>query len=64
MASQVGILIGIPVLVVIKWQYKCDSGWFMVLNANFNNMSVISWRSVLLEETGVLGENHRLAASH
>jgi hypothetical protein len=33
--------------------------WFMVLNATFNNISVISWRSVLLvEETGVPGENH------
>jgi hypothetical protein len=32
----------------------------MVLNATFNNISVISWRSVLLmEETGVSGENHR-----
>jgi hypothetical protein len=32
---------------------------FMVLNATFNNISVISWRSVLLvEETGVPGENH------
>ena len=32
----------------------------MVLNATFNNISVISWRSVLLmEETGVPGENHR-----
>ena len=32
--------------------------WFMVFNATFNNISVISWRSVLLvEETG---ENHRL----
>ena len=32
----------------------------MVLNATFNNISVISWRSVLLvEETGVQGENHR-----
>ena len=31
----------------------------MVFNANFNNISVISWRSVLLmEETGVHGENH------
>ena len=37
----------------------------MVLNATFNNISVISWRSVLLaEETGVPGENHRLVASH
>jgi hypothetical protein len=30
--------------------------WFgalMVLNATFNNISIISWRSVLLEETGV-----------
>jgi len=25
-------------------------GWFMVLNATFNNISVISWRSVLLVE--------------
>jgi hypothetical protein len=32
---------------------------FMVINATFNNISVISWRSVLLvEETGVHGENH------
>jgi len=37
----------------------------MVFNATFNNISVISWRSVLLvEETGVPGENHRRAVSH
>jgi hypothetical protein len=31
----------------------------------FNNISVISWRTVLLvEETGVHGKNHQLAASH
>ena len=37
----------------------------MVFNATFNNISVISWRSVLLvEETGVPGENHRPAACH
>jgi hypothetical protein len=37
----------------------------MVFNATFNNISVISWRSVLLvEETGVPGKNHRLAANH
>ena len=35
----------------------------MVFNATFNNISVISCRSVLLmEETGVHGENHRPAA--
>ena len=35
------------------------SFFFMVLNTTFNNISVISWQSVLLvEETGVLGENH------
>jgi hypothetical protein len=34
----------------------------MVFNATFNNISVLSWRSVLLmEETGEPGENHRLA---
>ena len=33
--------------------------WFMVFNATFNNISVVSWRSVLLlEEIGVPGENH------
>ena len=33
--------------------------WFMVFNATFDNISVISWRSVLLlEETGEPGENH------
>ena len=37
----------------------------MVLNATFNNIPVISWRSVLLvEENGVPGENHRPVASH
>ena len=31
----------------------------------FNNISVISWLSVLLvEETGVPGENHRPVAGH
>jgi len=40
-------------------------GWFVVFNTTFNNISVISWRSVLLvEETGVPGENHRLVESH
>jgi hypothetical protein len=34
----------------------------MVFNATFNNISVISWRSVLLVE--VPGENHRPNASH
>ena len=35
------------------------------LNATFNNISVILWRSVLLaEETEVPGENHRPVASH
>ena len=31
----------------------------MVFNATYNNTSVISWRSdLLVEETGILGENH------
>jgi hypothetical protein len=37
----------------------------MVFNATFNNISVISWRSVLLVgETRVLGENHRPVSGH
>ena len=45
---------------------KCwKHGLFMVINATFNNISVILWRSVLLvEETGVPRENHRRVASH
>ena len=34
----------------------------MVFNATFNNISVISWRSVLFMEE--IGENHRPVASH
>ena len=37
----------------------------MMFNATFNNISVISWRSVLLmEETGVPGENHQPVEGH
>jgi hypothetical protein len=37
----------------------------MVFNATFSNISVISWKSVLLVEgTGVPGENRRPVASH
>ena len=37
----------------------------MVFNTTFNNISVISWRSVVLvEQTRVPGENHRPVESH
>ena len=37
----------------------------MVFRATFNNITVLSWRSVLLmEETGVSEENHRSVATH
>ena len=37
----------------------------MVLNATFHNIKVISWRPVLLvEDTGVPGENQRPTANH
>ena len=35
---------------------------FMMFNATFNNISAISWQSVLLVEE--FGENHRHVASH
>jgi len=43
-----------------------EIGWFMVCNATFNNISVISWQSVLMVEeiTEVSGENHRPVTSH
>ena len=37
----------------------------MMFNATFNNISVISWQPVLLvEKTGVPGENDRPVTSH
>ena len=40
-------------------KYFVGFGWVMAANATFNNISVVSWRSVLLvEETGVPGENY------
>ena len=39
--------------------------YLIVFNATFNNISVISWWSVvLMEETGGPSENHRPVASH
>ena len=49
-------------LLIKGGKYIFDKGlwiWFMVYDSTFNNISVIWWRSVLLvEETGVPGENH------
>jgi hypothetical protein len=65
-----------PSIYVIWFTFKlfwptfetCHCNWrdrVMVFNATCNNISAISWWSVLLvEETGVLGENHRPVASH
>ena len=51
--------------IVEQWVKKSDVLMILheivliELNANFNNISVISWRSVLLvDETGAPGENH------
>jgi hypothetical protein len=45
----------------------CIDFRFMVLNTTFNNISVtciLWWSLLLVEETGVPRENHRLVASH
>jgi hypothetical protein len=36
----------------------------MVINAAFNNIPVISWSVLLVEETRIPGENHGDDASH
>jgi hypothetical protein len=65
-----------PIQKLVPWRFDIERfHWitnncyyrfrFTMFNATFNNISVISWWSVLLmEETGVPGENHRHAASH
>ena len=45
--------------------YHFNTSRGMLFNATFNNISVISWQSVLLvEETRVPGENHRPVSNH
>jgi hypothetical protein len=45
--------------------FKIEWVRVMVFDATFNNISVVSWLSLLLvEETGVPGENHRTATSN
>jgi hypothetical protein len=60
---QCGIIV-LPVRLVfiIIWVIVMP---LMGFNALFNNMSAISWQSVLfVEETGVPRENHRPVANH
>ena len=46
-------------MVFKKYIPEAMVGWFMVFSSTFNNISVISWMSVLLvEETRVTRENH------
>jgi hypothetical protein len=52
-------------LVGKNWRQDVFLINWLVFSTTFNNISVISWLSVLLvEETGVPGENYRPGASH
>jgi len=43
--------------MIISYVFEFE---LLVFNATFRNISAISWRPVLVvEEAGVLGENHR-----
>ena len=60
-----GVLFVKPLLNCKICLFVCLFACLMVINATFNNISVISWRSVLLvKETGAPGENRRPVASH
>jgi len=49
----------IPLFIYFKFGFYGCGLWLMVFNATFNNISVISSRSVLLvENTGAPEENH------
>ena len=52
--------------IVVQKLFLCRSvNQDVVFSVTFNNISVISWRSVLLvEEIGITEENNRPAASH
>ena len=42
------VMIGVLLTLAREKPQVNDLVWFMVFNATFNNISVISWRSVLL----------------
>jgi hypothetical protein len=51
--------------VIVFWLIHFQSVWFMLFNATFINIASISWWAVLLmEETGVHGENYQPVVSH
>ena len=59
---QYNIHLNVYASLFLVQDIKVGLVWFMVFNATFNDISVISWQSVLLvEETGVPRENHRPA---
>jgi hypothetical protein len=74
--SHLGFPIGIknthlvedlPMIIPGQFGFNYPSGfreeaWFMAFYTSFNNISVISWWSVLLVEER--GENQRYVASH
>jgi hypothetical protein len=63
--TVVDYLLNKPSVVANKKAIKEMFVCLMVFNATFNNISVISSRSVLLvEESGGPGGNHRPVASH
>jgi len=62
---KLNLCCSVPAKTKILLYKKSISNRVMVFNATFNNISIISWPSALLvEETGVPGENHRPTASH
>ena len=56
-------------MTILWWRHQqvdcCNVGWFIVFNATYNNISIISrWSVLLVEGTGVPEENHRSVASY
>ena len=63
--SNFPLITGFPLFLIRYYLVLFDFVCLMQFNATFNNISVISWRSVLLvEETARPGENHPPVASH
>jgi hypothetical protein len=59
--TEMIFIIGVDSFIVKQF---LELGLWCLASATFNNISVILWQSVLLvEETGVLRENHRPATS-
>ena len=67
--TEISLKVALNTISLTLYQYLIIKDWlidwFLVFNATFSNISVISWRPVLVvEEAGIPRENHQPSTSN